>query len=202
MPRQYKPGITRPCRQCDKPFKTCLSVLRRGKGIYCSKTCYGLANRRSLEEAFARGRGASTETGCVLWTGHRFQTGYGGLCHTRDGESTKYLYAHRVAWELARGPIQRDLFVCHRCDNRLCVNVEHLFLGTQKDNLQDMVAKGRSCCGARNGQSKLSDEKVREIREKYAAGGLTQAELAVQYGVHRTAISKIVTRNDWKHVVQ
>lgn len=71
---------------------------------------------------------------CVEWAGLRFRDGYG-----RVGSKQ----AHRVAWEQTYGPIPEGLFVLHRCDNRPCVNPEHLFLGTNTDNMQDMVAKGR-----------------------------------------------------------
>jgi hypothetical protein len=76
------------------------------------------------------------ETGCILWTGCRTTNGYGGLNFRR-----RHLQAHRASWIAHHGPIPKGLLVCHRCDVRTCINPDHLFLGTQKENMQDKVAK-------------------------------------------------------------
>lgn len=83
---------------------------------------------------------------CHEWMGHRHRKGHGMRYH--DG---KMRYAHRVAWELAHGPIPPGMCVCHRCDNPRCVRVEHLFLGTVADNNRDMFSKGRDMAWAVNG---------------------------------------------------
>ena len=83
--------------------------------------------------------------GCWLWTGYRFHAGYGGF-HESQPKRTVRL-AHRVAWELTNGLIPDGLHVCHTCDNRSCVRPDHLFLGTNADNVADKVAKGRQAKG-------------------------------------------------------
>ncbi len=113
--------------------------------------------------------------------------------------------AHRVAWELTNGPIPDGLNVLHNCpggDNRRCCNPAHLWLGTLKDNSQDMMAKGTNkkqlLAGEDNPKAKLTWVKVREIRERLSTGGVTQLQLAAEYGCKRVAISYIATGRNWK----
>ena len=91
------------------------------------------------------------QTGCHVWTGSIDPHGYGRIMINR-----KLRLAHRLGWELANGPIPSGLNILHRCDNRPCVNPEHLFLGTHQDNTADMVAKGRSRNIPRNGVPRRS----------------------------------------------
>jgi len=143
--------------------------------------------RRYWEKVDVRG-----EDECWLWQAATNNVGY-GLFRVNGILST----AHRLAWTLANGPIPESLCVLHHCDNRACVNIGHLFLGTVADNQRDMVEKGRSTRGARHGMHKLTREKVREIRRLYATGKHLQRELGERFGVTESQVGRIVRREGW-----
>jgi hypothetical protein len=150
----------------------------------------------SLEERFRINLGPPDPvTGCIEWTGLR-DKGYGQIY--REG---KMVRTHRLAWELKHGPIPKGMKVCHSCDNPPCCNDEHLYLGTDADNNADREAKGRGKQpkGEANGNSKLTEADVREIRRRLAAGEF-QHVLALEYGVGLNAINCIKTGKTWKHL--
>ena len=106
--------------------------------------------------------------------------------------------AHRVSWTLEHGEIPAGMCVCHHCDNRRCVRPDHLFLGTAKDNMQDMVKKGRATKanrGSGNGMAKLTEEQVYEIREVSKYGDLKR--LGEKFGVSKSSMYEIRTRKTW-----
>ena len=110
--------------------------------------------------------------------------------------------AHRISYELFCGEITQNMFVCHKCDNRICVNPKHLFLGTNKDNMLDMVKKKRSnkLKGSKHGMSKLNESNILEIR-KMLNNGLTVTEIGKQFGVGPNAIYNIKHGKKWSHVI-
>lgn len=132
---------------------------------------------------------------CVEWTACRDSDGY-GLVRV-DGKTRK---AHRRAWEIVKGPIPPGMLVCHRCDNPPCFNVEHLFLGTQKENMADMDKKGRRVLGDRalekNPSSKLTATTAHEIRTAYMLGARV-GELGRLFGVLSSSVSEIVRGKNW-----
>lgn len=132
-------------------------------------------------------------TACIEWTGARTSSGYGH--RTIKG---RQFQVHRLAWEAANGPIPDGMCVLHRCDNRPCFNIEHLFLGTRLDNNLDAIAKGRARRNPRRGEShaqaKFTDAQAEEIRTLYAAGGVTYQSLADAFGCSLTHVTCIVLR--------
>ena len=137
---------------------------------------------------------------CWVWTGARNSKGY-GRDYGRFGVSGRMILAHRVAWELADGPVPAGMFVLHRCDNPPCVRRTHLFLGTNRDNALDREAKcrGASTKGEQNGRAALTADKVREIR-KLCQAGVLQNDLATRFGVSHRQISYIISGTRWKHI--
>jgi hypothetical protein len=136
-------------------------------------------------------------SGCWLWMGPTApaRRGYGHLAYRG-----KHLGAHRVAWELAHGrPVPAGMRVCHHCDQPRCIRPDHLFLGTQRDNMADAKRKGRVHLGEADGQAKLTAEAVPLIRARHRAG-VRFAHLAREFGVTEGAIRQVVSRATWAHV--
>ena len=136
---------------------------------------------------------------CWEWIAGKSSDGYGTF--TLNGKTEG---AHRVSWTIENVKIPKGLLVCHHCDNRACVNPEHLFVGTDKDNIQDALRKGRMKfprkSGEENGLSKLTEEQVLSIREEYKLGNITLGELARKHNVSHVAIWHVIKRKTWKHI--
>lgn len=148
--------------------------------------------RASVEERFWSKVDKSGE--CWEWCGS-CSRGYGTI---RIGKQVRR--ANRVAYELTYGDIPEGSFVCHKCDNALCVRPEHLFLGTVSDNNADMLQKGRQVRGEAHGGNKLTQEQVIAIRAEYVPGLVGCTTLGKKYGVSKSAIEKIIKGKMWKHI--
>lgn len=136
--------------------------------------------------------------GCFVCTSHKGNA-YGYFPLKRNGKKT---LAHRMIYEAFYDLVPEDKCVCHTCDHSSCLNPEHFFLGTQADNIQDMVKKGRGYrrFGKNNGNAKLIDEEVFDIIQKYGAGEHSQRKLARTYGVSQVQIWRIINDKNWKHL--
>lgn len=134
-------------------------------------------------------------SGCWLWDGATNKYGYGVV---KRGGSRGTMPATHASLMLSGRPVPAGLFACHHCDNPPCVNPDHLFVGTHQDNTRDMMAKGRSCRGERNGSAKLTAEIVGSIRAEAAAGKRgVQARIAERLGLSNQHISEIVRGLVW-----
>lgn len=199
------------CQHCGLLFEVTPSRAAKGYGKYCSPLHYREGKKRPLAERFWEKVDKSGE--CWIWTAGKLPWGYGAFTDARRpiGETV----AHRIAWTFTHGPIPKGLQVLHWvCDNPPCVRPSHMKLGTNAQNRQDSVNKGRHARGKNSGwglhperqtkgeashHAKLTEAKVREIRQRSAAGE-TGRSLAVAFGVDPMQISRIVRRLRWKHV--
>lgn len=133
---------------------------------------------------------------CIEWIGYRNEYGYGKLT-----VKSKQMSAHRASWIASNGPIPKGLLVCHKCDNRWCVNPSHLFLGTQAENMADMASKQRRRgVGGSNGEkhpnAKIDARTVFDIR----ASSEPIHEIASRYGLTRKHVWAVRNRVTWKHI--
>lgn len=154
----------------------------------------------TILERLEKYRKINSETGCWEWRGMKTNKGYGSMGIRAKGSHVHKL-VHRIAYEYYVGKIPENIFVCHHCDNPPCFNPIHLFLGTQSDNLQDALRKGRLPRGSNHRSSKLTEAKVREIRAKYKFRSYSYRRIATEYGVDPMTIFYIVSGKNWKHIL-
>ena len=181
------------CKRCKTPL-----MGEAGKNLcFCSAKCRDLAKtgvtfkHKSLEQRFWPKVDKSNPDGCWLWTGATNRQGYGHLGPTTDAPFT--VLAHRLSYIMHQGPIPDGMFGCHRCDNKLCVRPDHIFLGTPKDNTQDMVRKGRQRFIAnlplstpRLTRQEISDIKILSLILRYD-------QIVPLFDVHRSTVQRAAT---------
>lgn len=152
----------------------------------------------TLLEKLEAGSIPEPNSGCLLWCGATNQKGYGRVRWNARTQS-----AHRLAWLAAYGPIPPGMLVCHKCDVPACINPTHLWLGTNDQNMADMVAKGRSPDGTQTTRgeahpiSKIAESAVRAI----LADVRPHPAIAADHGITRSMVGKIKRRQSWRHVV-
>jgi hypothetical protein len=185
----------RPCPRCA------ISMAAKPKSqLFCSRGCARFGGIRApkkvtpAEERFWKK--VDTSGSCWNWLGGKDQDGYGSITLNQSSK----VRTHRFSWELAnKRPIPEGLWVLHRCDNPSCVNPAHLFLGTSRDNINDMVSKGRARSGERNNLAKLSREQVIAARARGALGE-SPATISSDLGVNKETIRYILKGKTWKNV--
>ena len=160
-----------------------------------------------LDERFWSKVSRVSLNGCWEWTANKNNQGYGLY---RPGGTAPKRLAHRLSYADRNGDIPKGMLVLHKCDNPLCVNPDHLVLGTFRDNTQDMVAKGRhrykpsgiappTLIGVANPKAKLTEEIVRKLRSEMAAGKAVRA-IARELSMDAATIRDIRNRKTWRHV--
>lgn len=134
------------------------------------------------------------KSGCHIWTASKMKNGYGKF---GNGFGRSPLLAHRFAYARRYGEIPHGMVVMHKCDTPACVNPDHLVLGTQADNVADMLAKRRNARGERRWNAIATEKIVVKVR---TSRGLTRRQLAEKYNISYDVVSQIIRRDTWKHI--
>ena len=134
--------------------------------------------------------------GCWEWLGSRDRKGY-GTCYWPKGKNS--FRAHRASWLLSGGEIPAGMIICHKCDNRACVNPDHLYCGTPKDNNRDMVER-RRCFGEIQGSSKLKTHQVIYIKKLWETG-MTMTMIAEKFELNPSTVHLIIRGKRWRHLL-
>lgn len=190
--------------ECSCEKKTIIYVigskLRNGQTTHCG-CIFDSTTKEYKEEIRCRLESRIKWNGdCMEWTGKKDHKGYGKISITKDGIE-RPRFCHRVAWTLYRGEIPIDMCVCHKCDNPACFRIDHLFLGTQKDNVDDKMRKGRHRCatGEDSVHSKITKNQAKEILDMKGKG-IQSYILGKKYGIAATTVKAIWQRRTWKHL--
>lgn len=197
-----KRTIPRVCEACGKDFLALPQAVKSGYARYCGRACwrahFGTTEQRFWSKVSKDGPVIRPELGaCWVWTDHSDPKGYGRF---GSGVGKQNVFAHRFSFALTHAvTLTPEQKICHRCDNPPCVRPDHLFEGTQADNLADMRAKGRHG-GTRRSDTKLTEADVREIRRLFTAGAV-RTEIARRFGINVGTMYKIAKRQMWRHVL-
>jgi uncharacterized protein (DUF433 family) len=185
------------CEWCGKRYYRHPCFVRDDRKRCCSVRCGNLLRgRKPIAERFWKYVQKGPD--CWIWTAYISPSGYGTLTDY-DGVTQRAVHAHRVSYEIHFGPISDGMHVLHRCDNPPCVRPDHLFLGTNSDNVADKVAKDRQRRGESVWISKLREADVREILRRHAAGD-RPGQLVRDFNVSPPTISDIIHRRTWRHL--
>lgn len=171
----------KPCAHCGELFWRPYPRAQWARTHHCSVKCGKASKKKDMRDRIEQNSIPEPNSGCWLWTGAITQWGYAQISIGR-----KTAFAHRCSYEAFNGMIPRGLLACHTCDNRVCVNPDHLYAGTHKDNNGDAVRRFRRA-------STFTRPDILNIRED----ARPTAIIAKEYGVSKTTISNIKTRETW-----
>ena len=132
---------------------------------------------------------------CWIWEGTMISNGYGHFCVYHEHP----VLAHRYSWTLFNGKIPKNKYVLHKCNNPKCVNPSHLYIGTQKDNIRDVINNGKFIYGSKHPISKLTEIDIPKIIE-FSSQGISQRKIASMFKINQTTIWKIIHGLAWPHV--
>lgn len=173
------------CARCGLSIDLPAWRLARG-ARYCSRACCDADRKRSVEHRFVKRFNAIFKSdGCWEWPGQRTSGGYGTL--RKGGRDQSTAYSHRLSYTINIGPIPEGMVVCHRCDNPPCCRPDHLFLGTQAENVADKIAKGRQP----RPQSAIPTPRVNGIAAALLAKDQTQETIATAFGVSVRTVARV-----------
>lgn len=188
--RAHRPA--KPCAHCGKPFWRNSAAAQWARTIHCSVKCAKAGNRKTNAEKIWDNCMPEPNSGCWIWLGTLCKNGYAQLATTK-GKTER---AARVSYTVNIGPIPVGKIICHTCDNRACINPDHIYAGTHATNGADAVRRGRTLMGELNHSARLRFADIPNIR----ADGRHQQTIADEYGVARSTISAIKRRAIWRHV--
>ena len=185
------------------PCKYCGEIRTESRNLeFCSRQCSNdfRANKKYetydelIKEKILKNIEVD-ENGCWNWKKSKSKSGY--ACITWKGQKKR---GNRISYQTFKGMIPEGLLVCHQCDNRLCLNPEHLFLGNQKENMRDAQKKNRSIKGEKVSISKLKEKEVLQIREMAKMREKSHEKIGEMFGVSQSTVSLIAKRLIWKHI--
>jgi predicted XRE-type DNA-binding protein len=165
-----------------------------------TSSCGCFLREASAQRASARAKTIESrlklqENGCLIWQGSKDKDGYGTIkLNKKDWK------VHRLIYKNAYGDIPYNKLVCHTCDTPSCANINHLFLGSAIDNSQDSVRKNRQAKGEKNGNAKINDYIVKQIKRLYYNDKLSQKKIGEIFGIYQTTVSSVLRGESWNHV--